>query len=163
MLEQDTAGASNAWPEFLPSIMDVQLAVYSYLRGVADEFKPFACEPVVAGKGDAKYMLAGLVAFQVMKAASTDCLGKVQQDAHLVLGHAAMGPAQAMRTVSSVRRELMSLLGNSLPAGAVREVQATSYKVALPDGELRLEAMAGAGRSYIHVSSTLPSKSPVRF
>ncbi|WP_132706030.1 hypothetical protein [Pseudomonas aeruginosa] len=162
MLEQTRPSERYAWPEFLPSIGDVQFAVFSYLKSVAEEFKPLACEPVVAGKGDSKYVLAGLVAFQVMKPANTDRKGTFLQEAHLVLGHAALGPSQALMTVSSVRRELMTLLANSLPARAVHEAQATSFKVVLPDGDLRLEAMVGAGRSYIQVTSTIPSKPVIR-
>ena len=155
------AGTPNE-PKFMTSISEVAQYVSTHLNSVAAEFKPLQCESIATSRAGVGRVLSGVVSFKE-SASYTDSFQQFKRGSFLMLGHAALGPDTAVRTVASVRRELMKRLRVLLPYNSISEGEVgCSFQVKLPDGDLTLRTMADAGRSLVEVTLTARIKSALR-
>ena len=159
MIEMMPGAGAHKEPEFMTSISEVAKYVSTHLNSVAAEFKPLECDSIVTSKAGVGRVLSGVVSFKE-SASYTDSYQQFKRGSFLLLGHAALGPDTAVRTVSSVRRELMKQLRVLLPYNSISEgAVGCSFKVKLPDGELSLRTLVDAGRSLVEVTMTARIKS----
>lgn len=147
-------------PEFMTSIIEVAMYISSHLNSIAQEFKHLECDSIATSKAGKGRVLSGVVSFKD-SSSYTDAYQVFKRGSFLLLGHAALGPDTSLRTVSSVRRELLKRLRALLPYNAITE-EGCSFKVRLSDGELALKTMADSGRSLVEVTSSAKVKTPLR-
>lgn len=144
-------------PLFLTTSIEVAHHIGAHLKAMAAEYKPYTCEDVKSGGAGAKYVLSGRVNYHESRS-YTDTFGEARRESYLFIGHAAIGPQAALRTVAGIRRELLKMLRGALPERGIKEVSSTSFHVEMPDGKVVVESMSDRGRSVLVATAKLPLK-----
>lgn len=145
-------------PGFIPSVHDAMQVVAATFHAVEEQYACHKCEPVELDGGKGARMLGGAVAAKYGETKPGDVPGTYFLENHLFVGHAAMGILFTTRLMGTVRERLQAYFDSSLPAGALRDVGDTTFRVVLPDGEFTLLSKTAAGRSYISTTAKVKKR-----